>query len=359
MNIGLLKRLWRRIVPTSWREKASKAREQGRILLNYALMSSAAVERIHPVQAWPNTLVIEGTNICNARCAFCAYPQMKRPKATMPLELFRSAVDQYLAMGEAEVDMTPIAGDPLVDRHLIERLDYLHGHPARPRFHFYTNAILLNPETRQMLLSYGSRFRLFCSLAAFDRSAYREVMGVDKFDEVLENLRTLIEGKARTGSAIGIQICIRPAQGGTHGGFWDFLQRMRDGGVVTLEAISHFDNWGGLISEGDLKRSGRLSIPAPLHHGPCHRLLTGPVVLADGRVAACCCRDLEASLIIGDLQTQPLRDILSGPELKGYLARQAKGDFPDVCRACTRYVSLYPGWMRTTGWSLWRRVFGD
>jgi hypothetical protein len=283
---------------------------------------------------------------------------MKRPKATMPMGLFRDAVDQYLALGEAEVDLTPIAGDPLVDRHLLERLDYLQGHGARPRFHFYTNAILLTPEKRERLLACGERFRLFCSLAAFDRAAYREVMGVDKFDEVLANLRCLIEAKARTGSAIGIQICLRPASGGVYGDFWDFLRRMKDAGTVTLEAISHFDNWGGLVSEEELRRSGRPPLPAPLHHGPCHRLLTGPVVLADGRVAACCCRDLEASLIIGDLRQRPLRDILSGPELKGYLARQAGGDFPEVCRACTRYVSLYPGWMQGPGWSLWRRLFG-
>jgi uncharacterized Fe-S cluster-containing radical SAM superfamily protein len=358
MTTSLLKSVYRRLVPVPWREKVSQARGWGRVLLNYALLRSAAVERIHPVRAWPNTLVIEGTNLCNARCAFCAYPQMRRPKATMTMELFRDVVDQYLALGEAEVDLTPIAGDPLMDRHLLQRLDYLHSHPARPRFHFYTNAILLTPEKREKLLAYGERFRLFCSLAAFDRESYREVMGVDRFDEVLGNLRSLIEAKARTGATIGIQICIRPAQGGARGDFWDFLQRMEGARVVTLETISHFDNWGGLIHEEDLRRSGRLAIPAPLHRGPCHRLLTGPVVLADGRVAACCCRDLEASLIIGDARTQTLRDILAGPRLKGYLARQARGDFPEVCRTCTRYVSLYPGWMQGPGWPLWRRPFG-
>ena len=358
MTPGPLKSAWRGLVPAAWREQVSQAREWGRVLWNYALMRSAVVARVHPVRAWPNTLVIEGTNICNARCAFCAYPQMKRPKATMPMELFRSAVDQYLALGEAEVDLTPIAGEPLVDAHLIERLDYLHGHPARPRFHFHTNAILLKPEVSQKLLSYGGRFRLFCSLAACDRESYRKAIGADQFDEVLANLRWLFEAKIRTGSAIGIQMCLRTAAGAPQGDFWDFLQRMRDCGVVTLETISHFDNWGGLISEEELRRAGRLPMAAPRHHGPCHRLLTGPVVLADGRVAACCCRDLEASLIIGDVKTQPLRDILSGPELKGYLARQARGDFPEVCRACTRYVSLYPGWMQGRLWPLWRRLFG-
>lgn len=340
----MIRGLYRSLVPASWREKVSKLREQGRLLLNYALLRAWTRARVRP-----NTLVIEGTNICNARCAFCAYPQMKRPKATMSMELFRSAVDQYLELGGTDVDLTPIAGDPLVDKHLLERLDYLDAHPRRPRFHFYTNAILLTPEKRERLLGYDERFRLFCSLSAFDQESFRQVMGVDKFDEVAANLRALVEEKARRGSSIGLHVWARPARGGAAGELWDDLRRMRDQGVVTLEVISRFDNWGGLVSAEELERSGRPPIPAPAHHGPCLRLLTGPVVLADGRVAACCCRDLEASLIIGDLKTRSLRDILSGPELKGYLARQAQGDFPEACRACTRYESVYPWWRGSSG----------
>lgn len=336
----MIRGLYRRLVPVFWKERVSKLREQGRLLLNYVLLRTIASARVRP-----NTLVVEGTNICNARCSFCAYPQMKRPKATMSMELFCSAVDQYLALGGTEVDLTPIAGDPLVDKHLLERLDHLDAHPRRPRFHFYTNAILLTPDKRERLLGYDERFRLFCSLSAFDRDSFRQVMGVDRFDEVVANLRGLIEEKARLGSAVGLHIWARPARGGAAGGFWDYLQEARDRGVVTLEVIPDFDNWGGLVSAQELERSGRPAIPAPEHRGPCLRLLTGPVVLADGRVAACCCRDLEASLIIGDLNKTSLREILSGPELKGYLARQARGDFPEACAACTRYESVYP-WLR-------------
>jgi hypothetical protein len=358
MSTGPLQSIWRALVPATWREKFSKAREWGRVFMNYVLMRSAWLDRIRPVRAWPNTLVIEGTNICNARCAFCAYPQMKRPKATMPMEIFRTAVDQYLAMGEAEVDLTPISGDPLVDKHLISRLDYLHDHPTKPNFHFYTNAILLKPELSRKLLTYGDRFQLFCSLAAFDRDSYRAVMGVDKFDEVVENLRGLIEAKAQTGSRIGVQINLRTAPGEERGDFWDYLQGMKRAGVIAILPLADYDNWGGLLSEEDLRRAGRVPKHAPVHHGPCHRLLTGPVVLADGRVSACCGRDLEASLIIGDLKQQSLREILAGPGLRSFLERQARGEFPEVCRTCTAYASVYPGWMQRRGWPLWRRLFG-
>ena len=194
-------------------------------------------------------VVLLTTNICNARCAFCAYPQMKRPKATMTLELFRSAVDQYLALGEADVDLTPIVGEPAGGQASLRTP----GLSARPcgaaALPFLHQRHPPEPEQGERLLGYGERFRLFCSLAAFDRESYREVMGVDRFDEVVANLRGLIEAKARTGSAIGLQICLRTAAGAPQGDLWDFLQRMRDARRHhSGDGISHFDNWGGPLA---------------------------------------------------------------------------------------------------------------
>src|SRR5262245_49030928 len=56
----------------------------------------ARLEELRPL---PRGLHIEGTNICNARCVFCAYPQMERRKQTMSMEDFRRVVDDYVAMG--------------------------------------------------------------------------------------------------------------------------------------------------------------------------------------------------------------------------------------------------------------------
>ena len=84
----MLKRLYRLIVPEPLRARVTYAREWTLVFLNYALMRRKAAG------AWPHALYIEATNICNAACVFCAYPQMERPKVTMPLELFKKAVTQ-------------------------------------------------------------------------------------------------------------------------------------------------------------------------------------------------------------------------------------------------------------------------
>jgi Radical SAM superfamily/Iron-sulfur cluster-binding domain len=338
-----VKRLYRAIIPASLRQKISYWREWGALLLNYALMRSRLANAFHPFGAQPHALYIEGTNICNARCVFCAYPQMERPKATMPMDLFRKTIDQYLALGMAEVDLTPIVGDPFADKFLFERLDYLFSRPEAARFHFYTNAILLSEERAQRLMKYGQRFWIFCSFGGFDRETYRRVMGVDKFDEAVRAIRGLIEEKKRTGSAVRIQVNLRGPLDSSGGEFWSYLAQRRDEGLVSIDGVTDFDNWGGKISESTLRQAGLVPKPPPVHRGPCRRLLTGPVVLSDGRVNACCCRDVEATLITGDLKKQSLREILAGPELKNLLARHEKGDFPDICRSCTKYQSIWSG----------------
>src|SRR3989338_2398722 len=97
----------------------------GGTLVNYWLMRAPILGRWLRVGAWPHALYVEGTNICNAECVFCAYPEMQRPKKVMAMVFFKSVIDQYVAMNGTEVDLTPIVGDPFVDGKIFERLDYL------------------------------------------------------------------------------------------------------------------------------------------------------------------------------------------------------------------------------------------
>jgi hypothetical protein len=336
--INILKSVWRALVPAPAREKFSAARQRASVRLNHALMRAGLAG------AWPHTLYIEGTNICNAKCAFCAYPQMQRPYATMPLELFKKAVEQYLELGPGEIDLTPIVGDPFVDKFLFERLDFLFHNAKVRRFHFYSNAILMKPEHAERLMNYGERFMLCCSFGGFDRKTYATVMGVDKFDEAVAAIKNVIQMKKDKRAKIRIQVSLRTPRGNAKGEFWDFLCKMRETGMITIESVDDFDNWGGAISDSALAAAGLVPKPPPVHTGPCRRLFTGPTVLSDGRVNACCCRDVEATLVIGDVNTQSLGEILKGEPLKALVKRHERGDFPEICKLCTRYEAVNAVW---------------
>lgn len=323
---------------------------QIRNYLHYTLLRSRSFRRLFRPGIRPAELFIEGTNICNARCAFCAYPQMERPKVTMPMDTFRSVVDQYLKLGFHEVDLTPIVGDPFVDKFLFERLDYLSARRERLGFHFYTNAILMKPALMPRLAAYGERLTIYCSFGGFDRETYHAIMGVDKFHEAVANIRDLIETKVRTGSRINIGVNLRVPVGTERGPFWEYLLGRQAAGVVRIHGVEDYENWGGKITDDALRAVGLVPKPPAPREGVCYRLVTGPTVLADGRVNACCCRDVEASLIIGDARKTPLIEIFSGPEIRALIDRHERGDFPDVCKTCTQYGPLEPLFGRTTIW---------
>jgi MoaA/NifB/PqqE/SkfB family radical SAM enzyme len=337
-------------VKSAWHRvrRAGVARviKHGRDYVHYTLLRSPLFNRVHRVGIRPHELYIEGTNICNAKCVFCAYPQMERAKVTMPMETFTRVVDEYLKLGLGEVDLTPIVGDPFVDKHLFARLDYLAGRPEGLGFHFYTNAILMRPGWIERLVAYGSKLTIFCSFGGFDRDTYHAIMGVDKYDDALANIRGLIEEKKRTGSTIKIVINLRVPHGSERGEFWDYLVEQEQAGLVLVHSAYDYDNWGGKIADADLIKVRLLPKPAPPREGACYRLLIGPTVLADGRVNACCCRDVEATLIIGDVKRNSLAEIFSGPEIKDLIARHERGDFPDACKTCTQYAAMPMGLKR-------------
>lgn len=312
------------------------------VFRNYLSLRSPLLSRVLPRRP-PPELSIEGTNVCNARCVFCAYPSMKRDHAVLPMVLFASAVDQYIAMGGDEVDLTPLVGDPLADPHLLQRLDGLAARPAIRRFHFYTNAILLTDEHVEKFLNYGERFGLYVSLGGLDRETYRRVMGVDGFDAVERALRALIEGKRRDGSRLELQVKLRAPEDNLQGQLWEYLREARREGLLAMDGIADYDTWGGRVDAQALKGAGLTARRPYARKGPCVRLLSSPGVLADGRVNACSSyRDMEATLVIGDLKTDSLQEIIRSPALVGLLKRQERGDFPETCRSCLLYAPLHP-----------------
>lgn len=301
----------------------------------------AVRRRLESLSRLPRTLHIEGTNVCNARCVFCAYPQMGRPKQTMPMDDFRRVVDEYVLMGGRHVSLTPIVGDPLVDRFFFERLDDLHRRPQIRHFSFYTNAILLTSQVSARLMTYGRKLTVNVSWGGFDRQTYQRLMGVDKLDEVYDNVRAFIEHKRRTDSAVRLAVALRCAAADCRGEVWDGLCAFEREGLLGFTRLDEYDSWAGKITAGALASAGLRPRRRPRKRGACELLVSKPVVLADGRVNACACRDVEAELIIGDLHGSSLAELLAGDGINQLIERHERGDYPDVCRRCTYYVSIY------------------
>lgn len=289
----------------------------------------------------PRGLHVEGTNICNAECVFCAYPQMQRKKQTLPLDEFQRIVLEYVAMGGRHVSLTPIVGDPFVDKHMFERLDFLMALDAVTGISFYTNAILMTRDKCERLMTYAKKLHVHVSWGGFERETWNTIMGVAKFEQARDAVLAFIDVKRETGSKIPFTLALRCPDSSCTGPLWDTLSAARKQGLVEIAAMPDYDSWAGLVKSADLERVGLRPRRMPYKRGACELLFTKPVVLANGDVNACACRDVEAELIVGNVKNEPLAQIWAGEKIDAIIAAHERGDYPDVCKRCTYFVSVY------------------
>ena len=297
--------------------------------------------RLEELRQIPRGLHIEGTNICNAKCVFCAYPQMERRKQTMSMDDFRRVVVEYLDMGGHHVSLTPIVGDPFVDKHMFERLDFLMQEERVQGISFYTNAIQMTPEKSERLMQYASKLHVHVSWGGFDKPTWDTIMGVTKFDEARDAVLGFLEIKQSTGSSIPFTLALRCPDSACTGELWETLDAYRKRGLVEIAGMQDYDSWAGQITPEALESVGLRPRRMPYKKGACELLFTKPVVLADGRVNACACRDVEAELIVGNVNEEPLSKVWAGEKIDEIVEAHERGDYPDVCKRCTYFVSVY------------------
>lgn len=308
---------------------------------HYRLHRRRIRARLETLRRVPRGLHVEGTNICNARCVFCAYPQMERRKQTMSMDDFRRVVGQYLEMGGRHVSLTPIVGDPFVDKHMFERLDHLMALEQVSGISFYTNAILMTPEKSERLLAYASKLHVHVSWGGFDAETWNTIMGVEKFEAARDAVLALLELKERTGSKLRFTLALRCPDSNRTGELHDRLEAYRKRGLVEIAPMGDYDSWAGKVRPEELEKVGLVPREMPYKRGACELLFTKPVVLADGRVNACACRDVEAELIVGNVNEEPLGQIWAGARISELIERHERGDYPEVCQRCTYFVSVY------------------
>lgn len=331
----------RRLLPNRARQWLRHALDVVNTEYHFRLKRGAIRSQLEGLRRIPRGLHVEGTNICNARCVFCAYPQMERRKQTMSMEDFERVVAEYLEMGGRHVSLTPIVGDPFVDKHVFERLDYLMGLERVSGISFYTNAILMTADRSERLMGYAEKLHVHVSWGGFERETWNTIMGVEKFEEARDAVLDFIAIKRRSGSRIPFTLALRCPDSACTGELWETLEAARREGLVEIAGMPDYDSWAGMIAPEALHAVGLEPRKMPYKRGACELLFTKPVVLASGEVNACACRDVEAELIVGDIHEQPLSEIWAGPGIDEIIESHERGDYPDVCRRCTYFISVY------------------
>lgn len=259
---------------------------------------------------------IEITNSCNLACGFCA--RSSRPKAVMPVELFRSAAEQTGRI--SEVVSLHVLGEPLTHPDFPEILSICSA--LGLKINLVTNGTLLwkTPAAvfkEKCLSQISVSLHALSSLPAAERP-----QAVKRLGEFALN------------KPAGLTVSFRLRSGGPDGFFKETLEGLLAvfgrapepvSGPIKL-AGNVFLNFGEIFAwpggNGGKAKTG------------CLGLRHNFGILSDGRVVPCCL-DYDGVLALGNIKEKPLAEILGSPAalaLKESIAGNTP--MPAYCATC-------------------------
>lgn len=302
-----------------------------------------------------SSMIIGVTNICNARCVFCAYPRAVDSKdlkgGVMPLPLFKKIVDEWVALGGDQIDLTHTVGDPLIDPGLLDKINYAIREAGIKHVSFTTNGILLNRnDTYKRLIDVGVA-AIYISTSGTNREMYEQVYGVKHYDEMLSGVHNLLEYNRANGEPASIAIRFRNAEKPSEIiRSQDFIREFRPyfSARVRCNFTADFDNWGGLIKAGDVFGNMKLRHNDKRVDVPC-RALFGFMVRYDGSVRLCGCRfnrsDMD-DMVVGNIRDQSLIEISKNSKTWEIIKGFYSGQRPETCLGCTLYHPINRLWLQ-------------
>ncbi|MDR3409373.1 MAG: radical SAM protein [Formivibrio sp.] len=322
---------------------------------------SISRDTVTPEELWSHrqfglaTGLITGvTNICNAKCSFCAYPKVVANKTLetgiMSFAVFQKAVDEWARLGGAQLNLTPVVGDPLVDPGLLDKLDYAVKKGIRVLL--TTNGILLDKnDTYRQLIDHGIR-EVYISAQGTSKAMYEQIFGVNRFDESMSGIRHLLEYNRSRGEPIKIGIRFRNAEKPSEiirsPEFQTYLKPYFSE-KVRVNFTVDFDNWGGTVKAEDLQGNMRLrQLPRQLNV-PCTALFC-VAIRHDGGVRLCGCRlvrnDMD-DLVVGNIRENTMKELAEGDRAWSIIKGFYSGQRPETCRTCTFYTPVSRAWLKS------------
>ena len=298
-------------------------------------------------------LNIETTNICNANCTFCAYQYQTRSMGVMDFELFKKIIIEYIEIGGGDLGLAPTVGDPLADKHIIERIKFARSFEKIKKIGFFSNLISLGRFDIKDFVNSGLT-DLTISTSAFDQNIYKRVYRSNEYNRMFSNLKTLLKENDKYGNPINIIVDMRSDVSLKEAlNLPDYQELLNFLPAEKFLYKFRYDDWAGKVKQSDL--TGTMKIRNMMssmrfRYSACFEYYNGPTVYWNGDVGICGCRDVDAKeLIIGNVSNNKIYDIWYNKEHLKILNNFTKS-MPDICRKCTHYDNLSV--LNTKSWEM-------
>ncbi|MFQ5450905.1 MAG: radical SAM/SPASM domain-containing protein [Nitrospinaceae bacterium] len=311
-------------------------------LFDFKVKSLAAA-----LEAWPPALLLDVTNRCNAKCVWCPNPDLTHLGA-MKMDLYRKIIGDYAVRGGAVHFGT--FGEPLMDKTLGEKIEYLSRYPTITKVQVLTNAFFLDRKIVPTLLEHGVAVDI--SLDELDPDTFEHVKKMS-YGVVRQNIIDFLEANDGLENPVPVNFRIKTLKTMEETLRHEFFRIIRSHHcTIALTPLDGniLSNWAGRFDKESFLKEYRITANGGSSYNhkrfnltskaPCTQLWKWMVVQWDGSVVLCCA-DMFSASTIGNLQEDSIRDIWRGTaltELRKKMIARKRFDIP-LCQNCDIHLS--------------------
>lgn len=281
----------------------------------------------------PAAYEIQTTNRCNGHCLVCPHESVKQVYQTMDMVLFQRILDEISDEEEPVRIVLYLNGEPFLDEHFGERLQYVRQRCPHALIEVSTNLSVLRKDIFEAIKKCDiDDFRISCF--GFFKETYEKVMPGLKYETFLSNMEYLLDFRNKYDRLENVSLTMLDIPE-LKGGEWEQAKKFCEDHCMTFNFWGYLDRAGNvkrqsnhvLITEED-ERNKIYTCAQNRHMERMHILVDGTVIL--------CCQDWRREYVLGSLKTNTLQEIWKSEDYeKIRMQIDQKGyPYPVICKRC-------------------------
>lgn len=301
------------------------------------------IVRSRCLKKYPTDLNFELTTRCNSRCAYCAREMVIkkgiRNVGDIDFGLIKQVINEFSRIPEKNLKVSPVGlGEPLLHPKFFDTMSLIRNRLPDAFVHADTNAIALDEKSAEKLINSGLDL-LIVSVNAHDKETYKKINIVDKFDEVVSNVKTLLNLKGNRPPSVVVQLLdidVNRPHFEEFRNFWEPL--LNDNDELYFRP---FNDFGGSISLDDF-----VSDYYKGERYPCPSMFSTLTIDKDGFVFPCCMGFVhgpKSDICLGNINEKSVGEIYSKEgrihRLRG-LHKTNRQDKINACKECWTWASM-------------------
>lgn len=258
----------------------------------------------------PRIMRIENISFCNERCTICPYHELRRTKGTMKDELFEKLIIEHSsAVSNPKLIFPASIGEPFLEGNFLNKINFAKKYYKS--IATFSNASLLTEEIFLKYIECGGS-ELMLTLHGFTEKMHLDITQTELYWKVRSNIENIAELNFKLGTPIEIYLDVYAYYSD------ECMKYVRE--ILKLGVNAHWldlkdtHNWGGRITGYSKKE---------VHHS-CKRIYEQFGVQYNGNVVPCCI-DVEGIYILGNANSQSLKDIFASKKYIELIESEKKG----------------------------------